>query len=268
MSALSLVSVEQSQAQLYLDIFPSQDSTNNTLWIFSGSSRSGVTIANVFPYISTSGGYNRRDTHKTSNAFLQDPTSLTPAANYNLTSLFTASATNSPLDLESLRTRLGQTIKLGTTNTNDDITIPSTATNVPTLTFTGIGSRTIAAMHLNNVANTGWDNIGPRVSGSNFQYGTGQPNVNWIGAATMAKPIGHFHITTPGSFNGNRPGNGVLKSWTDHTQDNGLRIRVHGRVIPEPKEYALVFGLFALGFVLFRRHLQKKQRQTQATPTS
>ena len=255
-----------AQAQLYVDIFPSQDDTNATLWVFSGSSRSGVTIANVFPYISTSGGYNRRDTHKTGSAFLQDPTSLTPAANYNLTPLFTATATNAAKDLESLRTRLGQTIKLGTTNTNDDITIPSSATNVPTLTFTGVGSRTIAAMHLRNVQNTGWDDIGPRVSGSNFQYGTGQPNVNWIGAGIMTnKPIAHFHITAPGTYIGNRPGNGILKSWTDHTANNGLRIRVYSSVIPEPEEYALVFGLFALAFVFFHRRMMQKKRKAAAT---
>ena len=33
--------------------------------------------------------------------------------------------------------------------------------------------------------------------------------------------------------------------------------------VPEPEQYALVFGLFALGFVIVRRHLQKK-RQAQA----
>ncbi len=231
-----------------------------------------MTIANVFPYISTSGGYNRRDTHKTTRALLQDPISLTPAANYNLTPLFTATATNAARDLESLRTRLGQTIKLGTTNTLDDITIPSSATNVPTLTFTGVGSRTIAAMHLNNVQNTGWDDIGPRVSGSNFQYGTGQPNVNWIGAAIMTnKPIAHFHLsdffaTRPEDrYTGNRPGNGVLRSWTAYQENQGLRIRVHGAVIPEPEEYALVFGLFALGFVFFHRRMMQKKRKAAAT---
>ncbi len=267
-SALSLVSGEQeAQAQLYLDIFPSQDSTNNTLWVFSGSSQANVGHNNVGPYIRRSGAYDRRDTHKTSNAFLRS----TPSALYALTPLITSTTnvttTNAPLDFESLRTRLGQTIKLGTTNTNDDITIPSTATNVPTLTFTGRGSRTIANMFLNDVNNTGWDDIGPRVAGtSDLNYGTGPKGVNWIGAATMAKPIGHFHITTPGSYNGNRPGNGVLRSWTSHLQNQGLRIRVHGAVIPEPEEYALVFGLFALGFVFFhRRKMQHKRRQQAAT---
>ncbi len=268
-SALSFVPLEQSQAQLYLDIFPSRDNTNQTLWVFSGSS-SGWAHANAFPHIRTSGNYNRRDTHKTGSAFLQDPTSLTPAANYNLTPLFTASTTNAARDLESLRTRLGQTIKLGTTNTLDDITIPSTATNVPTISYTGRGSRTIAAMHLNNVWNTGWDDIGPRVS-SQLTYGSSAVAVNWIGAAIMTnKPIAHFHLTNPFAanandrYNGNRAPNagGLLGSWTG-PQANNLRIRVHGSTIPEPEEYALVFALFALGFVFFhRRRMQRKRRQS------
>ena len=38
-------------------------------------------------------------------------------------------------------------------------------------------------------------------------------------------------------------------------------VRFHrGTVIPEPEEYALVFGLFALGFVVVRRQLQKKRQ--------
>ena len=49
--------------------------------------------------------------------------------------------------------------------------------------------------------------------------------------------------------------------------DDLVVIVVHSVIIPEPEEYALVFGLFALGFVILRRHWQKKQRQ-QASATS
>ena len=253
--ALSLVSWEQSQAQFYLDIFPSQDSTNNTLWVFSGSSTARAHNS-AGPYVRTSGIYNLRDTHKTSQALLRSGDGL-----HALTPLFTASATNAPLDLESLRTRLGQTIKLGTTNTNDDITIPSTATNVPTLTF-GSSSRTIANMLLRDVPGAVRDDIGPRVGGSgNFNYDSSGVASSWSGAAVMAKPIGDFVLTTPGTYNGNRLGNNVLGSFTSVSANQGLRIRVHGAVIPEPEEYALVFALFALAFVLFHRHRQKKRRQ-------
>ncbi len=45
---LSLVPIEQSQAQLILTIHPLQDHTNNTtLWIFSGSSTSHATSAQI-----------------------------------------------------------------------------------------------------------------------------------------------------------------------------------------------------------------------------
>ncbi len=263
-SALSFAPLEQSQAQLYLDIFPSQDSTNQTLWVFSGSS-SGWTHSNAGPYIRTgTASYDRKDTHKTSNAFLRSGSGL-----YALTAVVTSSTTNAPLDFESLRTRLGQTIKLGTTNTNDDITIPSTATNTPTITYDGRGTRTIASMYLRDVNNTGWDDIGVRVSGSQLNYGSTSVAVNWTGSAVMNRPIGDFHITTPGSYNGNRPpGSGsILGSWTGPGSNN-LRLRVHGAVIPEPEEYALIFALSALGFAFFHRHRQKKQRQAQATTAS
>ena len=157
----------KAQAQLYLDIFPSQDNNNQTLWIFSGSS-SAWAHPNAGPHIRTSGGFDQHDSDKTTSAFLRN----TPQALYALTPLFTSTTTNAPRDLESLRTRLGQTIKLGTTNTNDDITIPSSATNTPMLTLGG-SSRTIANMLLRDVSGTGWDDIGPRLGGSgNFAYST------------------------------------------------------------------------------------------------
>ena len=79
----------------------------------------------------------------------------------------------------------------------------------------------------------------------------------------MNKPIGHFYVTTPGSYIGNREANagGTLGAWHDWRANQGLRIRVYDSVIPEPEEYALVFGLFALGFVLFHRYFQKKQHR-------
>ena len=86
----------------------------------------------------------------------------------------------------------------------------------------------------------------------------------------MNKPLSHFPVTTPGSYIGNRQANagGILGSWVGAGQNN-VRIRVHA-MIPEPEEYALVFALFALGFVFFHRHRQKKQQRqhAQAATTS
>ena len=39
-----------------------------------------------------------------------------------------------------------------------------------------------------------------------------------------------------------------------------IRLVVNSQIIPEPEEYALVFGLFALGFVLFHRRIMQKKR--------
>ena len=262
---LALSPVEQSQAQVYIDIFPSQDNANQTLWLFSGSIGDFWTFHNSNPTIRTSGHYARGDTAKTSNAFFPTGTTTTSGSNHALTPLFTATATNAPLDFESLRTRLGQTIKLGTTNTNDDITIPSTATNTPTLTVSSRGSRTIANMYLRDNAGSVWDDIGPRVN-SNLDYRDNNNNArytfSWTGAGVMNKPISHFNLTTAGSYNGNRAAGSesILGGFPGGGQANELRIRVHGAVIPEPEEYALIFALFALGFVFFHRRMQKKKR--------
>ena len=79
----------------------------------------------------------------------------------------------------------------------------------------------------------------------------------WVGAGLLNKPIGDFFA---GTFN-NRVSNGH-----DFAADatGSVRIIVNNQVIPEPEEYALVFALFALGFVFFHRHRQRKQQRQQA----
>ena len=34
-------------------------------------------------------------------------------------------------------------------------------------------------------------------------------------------------------------------------------------IVPEPEEYAIAFGLFAIGFVFTRRYLQKKREKKE-----
>ena len=102
---------------------------------------------------------------------------------------------------------------------------------------------------------TAADNIGIRVS-SGFNYGSyvGQPS-SWTGAGLLInKPIGDFFIKNVG----------VWPTLNPNFAGSGVTLRFHSGIIPEPEEYALVFGLFALGFVLFRRHFQKKRRQAAA----
>ena len=50
---------------------------------------------------------------------------------------------------------------------------------------------------------------------------------------------------------------------------SGVTLQIHSEIILEPEESTLIFGFFALAFVFFCRHFQKKQqRQSQTTTTS
>ena len=97
------------------------------------------------------------------------------------------------------------------------------------------------------------DTLGIRVAGSNLSFTNGQTS-SWTGAGLINKPIGDFFA---GTFN-NRVSNGP-----DFAADatGSIRLVVNSQIIPEPEEYALVFGLFALGFVVVRRYFQKKRQQ-------
>ena len=100
------------------------------------------------------------------------------------------------------------------------------------------------------------DRLGIRVSGSDLSYSSEQSSA-WVGAGILNKPIGDFHT---GNFNRGR-------SFVTFAAANtgSIRVVVNSQVIPEPEEYAFVFGLFALGFVFFHRHRQKKKRQAAAS---
>ena len=103
--------------------------------------------------------------------------------------------------------------------------------------------------------------MGIRVSGTALNYSSGDTS-SWVGAGILSKPIGDFFA---GTFNNRSTSSSPGPQFA--AQSNGsVRVTINSQVIPEPEEYALVFGLFALGFVLFRhRHqLQKKKRQAQA----
>ena len=106
------------------------------------------------------------------------------------------------------------------------------------------------------------DDIGIRVSGSALSYSTGNSSA-WVGAGILSKPIGDFHT---GTFNNpwNSLDNEVSPNFAAASVGS-VRVVVNSQIIPEPEEYALIFGLFALAFVILRRHLQKKQRQAAAS---
>ncbi len=235
MSALSLVSLEQSQAQLIIDVYPSQDTPTNSIWIFSGSSTvaAGATLRTSATSHSSADGWQSAS----------DIYNANPPSNAQITLSPLFSSTNT-IDIDSVRKRIP-----GGGRTN--ITFAANATNTPTITIgTTPVNRTINRMFMND-ANV-VDEVGFRVN-SNFNYGllSGQPS-SWTGSGLLInKPIGDFFIKNAGNFDGLNP----------NFASSGVTLRIHSGIIPEPEEYALVFGLFALGFVFFHRWQKKRQAQ-------
>ena len=235
--------MEQAQAQLFINVYPSQDSTNQTLWIFSGSS-----TASQSETIRTGSGSNTyglggdtwqiNTSDNNGNIFDANKPSDT---NFQLSPLFSSANTN---DINSILSRIP-----GGGKTN--ITFAANATNTPTITI-GSVSRTISHLFLDDDDSLG-DDLGIRASGS-FSYSSGQSSA-WTGAGLINKPIGDFHAGTFNASGNNRP----------QFSSGAIRITVNNQVIPEPEEYAFIFALFALGFVFFHRHFQKKQQRQAAT---
>ncbi len=219
---------------MIIDVYPSQDTPTNSIWIFSGSSSiaSPATLrTSATTHSSADGWQTERDIYQANHP---------SGAQITLSPLF--SSTNT-IDIASVRARIpggGRT----------DITFAASATNTPTITIgTTPVNRTINRMFMNdqNVA----DNIGIRVS-SGFNYGSysGQAS-SWTGSGLLInKPVSDFVSGNVNHFAG-----------TDPNFASGVTLRFHSAVIPEPEEYALVFGLFALGFVILRRHFQKMQKK-------
>ncbi len=235
----------EAQAQLIIDVYPSQDNpTGETLWIFSGSST--ASSAGSIRTSSLSNDYDSSDSWRTaSNNFFN--ANKPNNANLSLSSLFSSSNTD---DIASVRARIP-----GGGRTN--ITFAASATNTPTIT-TGSGSRTISHLFLDD-DNTR-DDMGIRVSGTALNYSSGDTSA-WTGAGILNKPIGDFFAGTyHNRSTSNNPGPRFA------AQSNGsVRVVVNSQVIPEPEEYALVFGLFTLSFVFFHRYFQKKKRQATAS---
>ena len=102
--------------------------------------------------------------------------------------------------------------------------------------------------------------MGIRVSGTALSYSSGDTS-SWVGAGILNKPIGDFFT---GTYN-NRSVSSSPGPRFAALSNGSVRVIVNSQVIPEPEEYALVFGLFALGFVFFhRRQMQKKKQRQQA----
>ena len=230
---------------MIINVYPSQDNpTTQTLWIFSGSSttQDSDTIRNSVN--SNNYGTYAGDNWELFNQNIYNANRIQDV-NVPLSSLFSSSNTN---DIASVRARIP-----GGGRTN--ITFAANATNTPTITIAS-GSRTISHVFIDDDAPHG-DDLGIRTA-SALSYSSGQSSA-WTGSGILNKPIGDFFA---GTFN-NRSG-GLSAPHFAANSDGSVRVIVNSQVIPEPEEYALIFGLFALGFVFFRRRFQRK-RQAQTT---
>ena len=89
------------------------------------------------------------------------------------------------------------------------------------------------------------DEMGIRNTPPNLVYAN-MDRPYWYGSGILNKPISDFYQSSFfDSFN-------FTAKQSPYFAGQGVRVSIHSRVIPEPAEYALVFGLFAIGFIFFR----------------
>ena len=234
---LSFAPLEQSQAQLILTLNPLQGDTNNiTIWTFSGSSsasRSGS--------ITTTQSSAREEIFGSIlsyNALLNQNGSPSPGTLFTSSTAYTTSFNHS-LSANSA--------------SRPQVATPS-------------GTRTISHIYLEQDSDT--DLMGIRVGGSALSYSTNDV-VSWSGQGTLSQSITNFVVNTAGEYYYNFSGPYfAAESIVGTPSSSGLRVVVSSApkaLVPEPEEYALVFALFALGFVFFHRRMQRKRRQQAST---
>lgn len=231
-----------AQAQsIIITVYPSQDNPDSeTIWIF-GSDGSSST-ASQGSSIRSSQNFHIRDSwqlHRSA-VFGVDFYAANKPTNqfFNLVPLF--SSTNNPIDIESVTKRLP-----GGVRRNLLLNEAFPANDAPTIRI-GDTSRTISSLFMNDTAN--FDEIGIRNTPPNLVFTNGQTS-RWFGSGILNKPISDFYPTSITADYPNRQGAPYFA--------DGISIGILG-AIPEPEEYALVFGLFALAFVIVRRHFRKK----------
>ena len=255
---LSLAPLEQSQAQLYIDVYQSQDNNNQTIWIFSGTG-TARTLYSVRNSSSGNANRHRRDTWEVDDNS-GDLYAGTEPNNLHIALSPLLSSSNAK-DIASVNARIP-----GGGKTN--ITFAANATNTPTITFkTGNNAnrnRTISHMFMDGsqTGNFYRDDLGVRVSGGSFTYQANDAS-SWSGAGILNKPFSEFETgSTDGIFTFNNQA-GLADTGPGFAANSrgSVQVRFHrGTIIPEPQEYALVFGLFALGFVFFHRQMQKRRQ--------
>ena len=164
------------------------------------------------------------------------------------------SSTNNPIDIKSVQVKIQEGPDGWSNYFNNS------HTNAPTITI-GSTSRPIGNLFMNDAD---VDEIGIRITPPNLVFTNGQTS-RWIDSGILNKPIGDFLSSSDRLVLENPIFASGYMQWADSREgfprpyfnSEGTYINIHSRAIPEPEEYALVFGLFALGFVFFR-HFQKK----------
>ena len=241
-SALSsLVPLEQAQAQLLLTVNPLQGDNNRTVWTFSGSSTANATNS------------------------IQIATGSIDRASGGTVLPYGGGATDPPpIHATSLPS--------GSQNWANYALSPIAGSS-PQITTSG-GTRTISHIFLQNFTHTNQlgdgavgDFVGIRVSGATRLSYTNQSPVSWTGMGILPYSITNLQTTASGEYfyNYSSGPDFAAAGSTGNPSASGFRMVVSSTpVIPEPQEYALVFALFALAFVIIHRHRQKKQ-QRQAT---
>ena len=252
---LALVPVEQSQAQLYIDVYQSRDNANNTLWVFSGDSTTAQ-LWSVRTGATGNADFARRDTWEVTgnsgNLYIANAPSNVISTLSSVTSL----------DAQTSRDRWYVANVLTNTTTATDPTLSITTNSVAR-------TSAITSLFMNEDTGSGAtdrDELGIRVTTSAFRYDASGTSA-WSGAGILAKPFSDFYSgTSDGTFSFNNLGTTAVGGPRfAAASDGSVVVRFHrGTVIPEPEEYALAFGLFALGFVIVRRHWQKKKQAAVA----
>ena len=238
-SAFALLAAE-SQAQLHITVYPSKDDNNKTLWIFKGYT-SKIYQAGSLGRISS---------------FEEDRDKLFQMSRYWETHLnydgdfseegkiFREDVRNESIEITPLKTtsrdyRYLDWYREGDVNAPTAIIsnnwIPITHVYMHeegnTEEFTGEGDNDYLGIALRE----------------DTRYHPYKP-FEWRGSGNVDKPISDFYL-------------GTRTSWEDSAYSFVGEGLLTIDIVPEPEEYAIVFGLFALGFVFFHRRQQKKKRK-------
>ena len=120
--------------------------------------------------------------------------------------------------------------------------------SAPTITIAQTNALSISHIAFDSQPVLGNHDLGIRAS--QYYFYSAPQTVSWSGAGILTNfNMSQFNLGT------------YQSSSHPNFSSHSLRLTVSSQIVPEPEEYALIFGLFALGFVLFRRRMQKKRAQ-------